>query len=203
MKWRGQNRAAELGERSTILKNTILVVDDEELERSAIQEALLDDGHKVITSGSGSHARELLASPEESIKLVLLDWIMPDVDGIEILKWIRREPDLESVEVIMLSARVEPEGCQEGGGGRRLPLFDQALPGDRITGPGASGSPQLPDEGIAGQGDRQKREGFPLAGKSHFFPAHRRRGRVSGGGSSRCLCGRQQCGSNGAVRQCD
>ncbi len=116
MKWRGQNRAAELGERSTILKNTILVVDDEELERSAIQEALLDDGHKVITSGSGSHARELLASPEESIKLVLLDWIMPDVDGIEILKWIRREPDLESVEVIMLSARVDPKDVKKGVG---------------------------------------------------------------------------------------
>ena len=94
----GENRLSGRGsqtrERSTLLRNTILVVEDEEQGRLSIQEALLADGHKVITSASGSHARELLASREENIKLVLLAWIMPDVEGIEVLKWIRRQREL-------------------------------------------------------------------------------------------------------------
>ena len=109
-------RGSQTRERSTLLRNTILVVDDEELERLSIQEALLADGHKVITSASGSHARELVASREENIKLVLLDWIMPDVDGIEVLKWIRRQRELENVEVIMVSARIDPADVKRGSG---------------------------------------------------------------------------------------
>ncbi len=113
---RPPGRGSQTRERSTLLRNTILVVDDEELERLSIQEALLADGHKVITSASGSHARELLASREENIKLVLLDWIMPDVDGIEVLKWIRRQRELENVEVIMVSARIDPADVKRGVG---------------------------------------------------------------------------------------
>ena len=112
----GGNRPPQIRERSTLLRNTILVVDDEELGRLSIQEALLADGHKVITSASGSHARGLLASQEEDIKLVILDWIMPDVEGIEVLKWIRRQRELESVEVIMLSARIDPADVKKGVG---------------------------------------------------------------------------------------
>ena len=113
---RPPGRGSQTRERSTLLRNTILVVDDEELERLSIQEALLADGHKVITSASGSHARELLASREENIKLVLLDWIMPDVDGIEVLQWIRRQRELENVEVIMVSARIDPADVKRGVG---------------------------------------------------------------------------------------
>ena len=113
---RRPGRAFPARERSTNLRNTILVVDDEELGRLSIQEALLADGHKVLTSASGSHARELLASQEEDIKLVVLDWIMPDVEGIEVLKWIRRQRELENVEVIMLSARMDPADVKRGVG---------------------------------------------------------------------------------------
>jgi UDP-3-O-[3-hydroxymyristoyl] N-acetylglucosamine deacetylase len=77
----------------------ILVVDDEDRVRESIREILSDEGYRVIEAGDGTKVLDLLKS--ERPHLVLLDIWMPQVDGIGLLKEIKKqEPDLN---VIMIS----------------------------------------------------------------------------------------------------
>ncbi|HEY2989987.1 MAG TPA: UDP-3-O-acyl-N-acetylglucosamine deacetylase [Candidatus Binatia bacterium] len=78
---------------------TILVVDDEDRVRESIREILSDEGYRVIEAPDGTNVLELIRS--ERPRLVLLDIWMPGVDGIGLLKEIKKEePD---VNVIMIS----------------------------------------------------------------------------------------------------
>ncbi len=78
---------------------TILVVDDEQLIRWALSERLTQEGYKVVEAGT---ATEALAACSADIDLVLLDYRLPDSDGLQVLKAIKaNEPD---VPVILLTA---------------------------------------------------------------------------------------------------
>ena len=78
---------------------TILIVDDEQLIRWSLSERLGDEGHTIIEAGT---AKEALARCGPDIDLVLLDFRLPDADGLLVLKQIRsREPD---IPVILLTA---------------------------------------------------------------------------------------------------
>jgi two-component system response regulator AtoC len=78
---------------------TILVVDDEPLIRFALHERLTDDGYRVIEADTAAAA---IAKSDEGVDLVLLDYKLPDSDGLEVLKHIRHhDPD---TLVILLTA---------------------------------------------------------------------------------------------------
>jgi two-component system, NtrC family, response regulator AtoC len=78
---------------------TILVVDDEQLIRWSLAERLTGDGYTIIEAGT---AKEAVAHCGPDIDLVLLDFRLPDADGLVVLKQIKsREPD---VPVILLTA---------------------------------------------------------------------------------------------------
>jgi UDP-3-O-[3-hydroxymyristoyl] N-acetylglucosamine deacetylase len=78
---------------------TILVVDDEDRVRESIREILSDEGYRVIEASHGSQVLDLIRGKRPS--LVLLDIWMPDMDGIGLLKEIKKEaPELN---VIMIS----------------------------------------------------------------------------------------------------
>ncbi len=80
-------------------KATVLVVDDEQLIRWSLVERLSQDGYKTLEADTGAAA---LAKLSEGVDLVLLDYRLPDTDGLEVLKEVRRrEPD---VLVILLTA---------------------------------------------------------------------------------------------------
>ncbi len=80
-------------------ERTILVVDDEDRVRESIREILSDEGYCVIEASHGSQVLDLIRGKRPS--LVLLDIWMPDVDGIGLLKEIKKEePELN---VIMIS----------------------------------------------------------------------------------------------------
>jgi DNA-binding response OmpR family regulator len=81
---------------------TILVVDDEDIVRSVVVRYLKRDGYETLEAGDGLRARELIerARPD----LVVLDVMVPGVDGLELCRWIRSSSDLP---VIMLTARGE------------------------------------------------------------------------------------------------
>lgn len=80
-------------------QRTVLVVDDEDVIRETVREVLTDEGYRVVAAPDGSRVMSLVA--KEHPDVVLLDIWMPEMDGIVLLKQIRREHP-ES-RVIMIS----------------------------------------------------------------------------------------------------
>ena len=80
----------------------ILVVDDEELLVKGIRFNLQNDGYEVVTGANGREAVELARDPE--VRLIILDIMMPEIDGLEACRLIREFSD---VPVIMLTARTQ------------------------------------------------------------------------------------------------
>jgi len=70
------------------MKPAILVVDDQEAIRLFLQATLLDEGYDVFTAASGAQAYAVLA--EHGVELVLLDYMLPDTSGIEVLARIKQ-----------------------------------------------------------------------------------------------------------------
>jgi len=79
----------------------ILVVDDDDINRELLTH-LLHDTYAVVNADGGQHAIELLQ--QQPFDLVLLDVMMPQVNGLDVLKFIREHPDLSETPVILISA---------------------------------------------------------------------------------------------------
>ncbi len=82
---------------------TILAVDDEEHILELLAYNLERDGYRVLKAESGEHALEILAA--EKVDIVLLDWMLPGIDGIEVLRRIRSDKNYRSIPVIFLTAK--------------------------------------------------------------------------------------------------
>ncbi len=87
-------RAAETG--------SILVVDDNQTNRDLLERRLGREGHRVLTAESGRAA--LAALENETVDLILLDLIMPDMNGFQFLEHINAEPRFHDIPVIVTSA---------------------------------------------------------------------------------------------------
>ena len=95
---------------------TILIADDDSVNRKLLRRLLEQDGHVVRAAANGPEALELFA--EEAIDIVLLDIMMPELDGIEVLERLKATPGGSHVPVIMISAVDETESvvrCIEAG----------------------------------------------------------------------------------------
>jgi DNA-binding NtrC family response regulator len=77
----------------------ILVIDDEPIVRKSCEKTLIPEGYEVHLASSGSEGLALLE--KESFSLILLDLKMPDMDGIEVLKKIKKQ--LPDIRVIMIT----------------------------------------------------------------------------------------------------
>jgi sigma-B regulation protein RsbU (phosphoserine phosphatase) len=90
---------------------SILVVDDEELNREGLTRRLQRHGYEVTAARTGREAVELLG--ERRFDLVLLDIMMPGMNGLEVLKFLRRVDSLIDLPIIMVTARGESEDVVE------------------------------------------------------------------------------------------
>ena len=87
---------------------TVLVVDDEAVLREVVAEALRDEGFAVSVANDGAAALELVAqSPPD---LVLMDVMMPGMDGREAYLALRSRADLPQVPVVLMSAAIHSAG---------------------------------------------------------------------------------------------
>jgi class 3 adenylate cyclase len=109
-----EQRATEAGK--------LLVVDDNEINRDMLQRRLARQGHTVFTAESGRVALAVLARAE--FDLILLDVMMPDMNGFEVLEGLKADARLRHIPVIMISAFDEIDSvvrCIEMGAEDYLP----------------------------------------------------------------------------------
>ena len=84
---------------------TVLVVEDEMAQREVLCYNLEADGFRVIKAEDGEEA--LLIVSEENPDIVLLDWMMPNLSGIEVCRRLKSRSETAAIPIIMLSARTE------------------------------------------------------------------------------------------------
>jgi CheY-like chemotaxis protein len=85
---------------------TVLVVDDEPVLRTIVREILHEEGYAVIEAADGRVMLEIMA--RERPDLVLMDVMMPGIDGREAYQQLRSNPEHRDVPVVMMSAGVRP-----------------------------------------------------------------------------------------------
>ncbi|MCT4331431.1 phosphate regulon transcriptional regulator PhoB [Paracoccus sp. YLB-12] len=83
----------------------VLVVEDEGAQREVLQYNLESEGFDVVVADNGEDA--LLLVQEEQPDLMVLDWMLPKVSGIEVCRQVKADPATRGIPIIMLSARSE------------------------------------------------------------------------------------------------
>jgi adenylate cyclase len=113
----------------TPARSTVLVVDDDPLNRRLLEHSLVADGHEVLTAEDGLQALEQIRSHRPDI--VLLDVLMPRLDGFGVLEQVKSDAELRDLPVIMISALEDVDSvirCIELGAEDYLPKpFDPVL----------------------------------------------------------------------------
>jgi CheY-like chemotaxis protein len=82
---------------------TILIADDEAHLRLLVRKTLEEDDYNLLEAQDGKSALELALT--EHPDLVILDWMMPGMTGVEVLEALREDPETTATPVIMLTAR--------------------------------------------------------------------------------------------------
>lgn len=96
----------------TIAQRTVVVVEDEADAAEMFAEMMRVNGFRVVKSYSSGPAINVIAT--EMPDVVILDVMMPDISGLEVLKFMRREPRLAKTPVIVISAKSMPSDIKTG-----------------------------------------------------------------------------------------
>jgi len=116
-------------------RGRILVVDDDLVNRRVLERALERAGHETVSAADGAQALSAIA--EDPPDLVLLDIVMPGIDGIEVLERLKSDPGTQHIPVVMISAVDETEAvirCIESGAEDFLPKpFDARILKARVN----------------------------------------------------------------------
>lgn len=91
---------------------SILVAEDEKPMRRLLELTYQAEGYRVITAQNGAEAvrKAILERPD----LIVLDIIMPEMDGLQVLQELRLHPETEDIPVILLTGKKEEEDIVEG-----------------------------------------------------------------------------------------
>ena len=84
-----------------------LVVDDSRAFRIILARTLKELGYEVREAANGREALEVIEAEKTSVTLVLADWNMPEMNGLELLKRLRQSPELSRLVVIMVTTETE------------------------------------------------------------------------------------------------
>lgn len=90
----------------------ILIVEDEPAVRELLAATLLGAGYDVQEAADATAAQDMVA--EHNPSLILLDWMLPGMSGLQFAKWLKRDQQLSETPVIMLTARDEEDYKVQG-----------------------------------------------------------------------------------------
>ena len=87
---------------------TVLVVDDQEINRDVL-EAILEDRYEILFAENGQEALDMIRTHRDELSVIMLDLIMPVMNGFEVLQKVQEDEELRKIPVIVLTAEREAE----------------------------------------------------------------------------------------------
>lgn len=93
-------------------QKTVMIIEDEPDAAEMFAEMMRANGFRVIKMFSSGPAISMIS--QERPDVIILDVMMPDISGIEVLRYMRREPKLASIPVIIVSAKTMPSDIKAG-----------------------------------------------------------------------------------------
>jgi DNA-binding response OmpR family regulator len=93
-------------------EKTVLIVEDEEDAAEMFAEMMRVSGYRVVTTSKSAPAISMMLA--DIPDLVLLDVMMPEISGLDVLRQMRRNPALANIPVIMITARSMPADIKNG-----------------------------------------------------------------------------------------
>src|SRR5947209_7291719 len=86
----------------------ILIAEDDRVSRLLLETTLRAWGYETVSAGDGAEACALMLS-EEPPSIAILDWMMPAMDGVEVTRAVRQQPETRTTYIILLTAKQETE----------------------------------------------------------------------------------------------
>jgi two-component system chemotaxis response regulator CheY len=84
-----------------------LVVDDSRTTRLILTKTLRELGFEVREAADGKEALEVIKAEKTALTLILVDWNMPEMNGLDMLKRLRQTPEFSSLVIVMVTAETE------------------------------------------------------------------------------------------------
>ena len=91
---------------------TIFFVDDNDLSRDLVSRMITSWGYQARQAGNGKDALELVK--QDAVDIILLDVMMPEMDGFEVCRRLKNDPDTASIPVVLLTALHDKESRMKG-----------------------------------------------------------------------------------------
>jgi len=86
-----------------------LIVDDSRATRMILSRTMEESGFEVLTAGNGQEARAVMDREGATVDVVLVDWNMPVMSGLDFVRDLRQRPEFASVRVVMVTTETEIE----------------------------------------------------------------------------------------------
>ncbi len=96
------------------MTDLILIVEDDPVFLKLTSSILSRKGYLVVIADTARSAQQILENESEKITVVILDWAIPDLSGLELLKWMRKKTKFDSIQVIMQTGMKGPEHIRQG-----------------------------------------------------------------------------------------
>jgi CheY-like chemotaxis protein len=91
---------------------TVMIIEDEEDAAELFAEMMRLSGYRVIKSSKSAPALEMMKTDKPDV--ILLDIMMPEISGLDILRFMRRDPLLEDIPVVIITAKGMPVDIKNG-----------------------------------------------------------------------------------------
>ena len=91
------------------MSSKALVVDDSRTIRMILRRTLAELNYDVQEAGNGKEALAILEGSAEPISVMLADWNMPEMNGLELVQSVRSRPELDAMKVVMVTTEAESQ----------------------------------------------------------------------------------------------